>query len=80
MSENNLDIQIHEPELEHNEFHDHVDFGNASMVTARLCLGCGAYVTGSLLVQHQRFHDRLQEALVRAAGADAAVSEQASLF
>jgi hypothetical protein len=80
MSELSLDVQIHEPELEHNEFHQHVDFSSASLVSARLCLGCGAYVAGSHLVQHQAFHDRAQEALVRSAGSDVATPEQASLF
>jgi hypothetical protein len=80
METGSLDVQIHEPELEHNEFHAHVDFGNASMVSARLCLGCGAYVNGSFLVDHQRHHDRIQEALVRSAGSEVATPEQGSLF
>jgi hypothetical protein len=75
-----LGVQVHDEEHEHNEYHDHVDYVGASLVAARLCLGCGAYVAGSHLVLHQRFHDRVQEALVRAAGSDAATSEQAALF
>jgi hypothetical protein len=75
-----LGIQVHDEEHEHNEYHDHVDYVGASLVSARLCLGCGAYVAGSHLVLHQRFHDRVQEALVRAAGSDLEDTEQAALF
>lgn len=40
--------------------HDHVDFLTASLVSARVCSGCGAYVSGGDIEKHQSFHDRLK--------------------
>lgn len=75
-----LGIQFHEPELENNPYHDHIDYASASLVSARLCLSCGSYVAGSHLVKHQRFHDRVQEALVRSSGAETDTPEEVPLF
>ena len=79
-SNNTLSIVVHDAELENNPYHDHQEFGSASLVSARLCLGCGSYVAGTHLVAHQHFHDRIQEALVRASGADYESSEEVPLF
>ena len=75
-----LGIQVHEGHEEHNPFHDHVDFVSTSLISARLCLGCGAFVAGSHLRDHQVFHDQLREALVRASGADTATPDEVPLF
>lgn len=41
--------------------HDHVEYATASMVSARVCNRCGAYVLGDPDNRelHQEFHDRI---------------------
>lgn len=75
-----LGIQIHDPEHENNPYHDHVDYASASLVSAMLCTGCGCYVAGGMQKDHQRFHDRIHEALVRASGSDYQTPEEVPLF
>jgi hypothetical protein len=79
-SGDSLGIQVHTEHEEHSDYHDHVDYSSASLVSAMLCLGCGSYVAGGHLVRHQRFHDRVQEALVRASGSDYSSPEEVPLF
>jgi hypothetical protein len=37
--------------------HDHVTFLPESVIAARVCSGCGAYVAATRTEAHQAFHD-----------------------
>lgn len=49
----------HEHTHEPGHIHEHVDFEPASMVSSRLCGGCGSYVNTLALEKHRELHDRL---------------------
>lgn len=50
---------------DHDHDHDHDAhvheqmFEGASLVSARLCLKCGSYVSGLKLAEHAKFHEEL---------------------